>query len=67
MLPGHQYGSRWRTHCIAGIVSREFYALIGKAIDVGGLEFFLTIAGQISITQVVRQNVDDVRFVGLGE
>ena len=43
-----------------GVVIGELHPLPGKAIDIGGLELFLSVAGEISVAGIIEEDVDDV-------
>ena len=44
----------------------EFHAFRSEPVDVGCFEFLLAVAGEITVTEIVGQNVDDVWFFGTG-
>ena len=62
---GHQCGARWRANSGACIKGRHLHAFRRKPINIGGLYQFSPVGRQVSITEIVRHNHDDVR-TGLG-
>ena len=66
VLAGHQHTARRRADGVAGVVAREPHALLGQAIEVGGLDFFLAVTAQLGVTEIVRHDEDDVRLGCLG-
>jgi len=44
----------------------ETEPLLGEAIDAGSLELLLSVAAEITDTEVVGENVDDVRLESFG-
>ena len=61
VLAGHEHATRWRADGVAGVVTREAHALPGQAVEVGRLDFLLTVAAQLRVAQVVGENENDVR------
>ena len=55
-----QRATRRSAHGASGIVLREFHALFRQGIDVRRLEMRLAVTAQITIAEVVCQNVDHV-------
>lgn len=56
MQAGEQAGPRWRADSCSGIASCEAHPVGGEAVDVGSVEFFLTIAADISVPEVVGKD-----------
>jgi hypothetical protein len=40
----------------------EFHPLAGEAVDVRRLEFFLPVAREVAVAEIVGEDVDDIRF-----
>ena len=57
---GHQYTSRTGTHWTTAVVLRKFHPLTRELIDSRGAYFRLAVAPQFVVTEVVRQNQNDV-------
>ncbi|MBR20115.1 MAG: hypothetical protein CMA64_08235 [Euryarchaeota archaeon] len=69
MLAGHQHAARRRADGVAGVVASEPHALLGQAVEVGSLDFFLPIAAQLRVAKVVGHDENNVRLgrLGLGQ
>ena len=66
VLAGHEHAARRRADGVAAVVAREAHALRGQAVEVGCLDFFLPVAAQLRVAQVVGEDEDDVRLGRLG-
>lgn len=55
---------RRRTHCAPGIVAGEFYPLGRHTIEVGSLDDFLSIAPEITVSEIVSEDVNDIGLLG---
>ena len=44
----------------------KFDALCGKQVNVWGLELLLSIAGKITVTGIIKKNIDDIGRCGFG-
>ena len=40
----------------------ETHAVLGQLVDVGSFEFFLSVATQVAVSQVIRQDEYHIRF-----
>lgn len=58
--PGHEDGAGGAADGVSRVVLGETKALRSQTIDVRRLQFFLAIAGEISVAEVVCEDVDDV-------
>jgi hypothetical protein len=67
MLARHQHAPRGGTNGVTAVVLRKPHAFGRQAIQVGRLDFLLTVAPQFGIAQIVRQDVNDVRGLLGGE
>ena len=63
VLPGHQGGAGRGADGAAGVCLGETHAFLCQAVDVGGEDVFLPVAGKVAIPHVITQDKDDVRFV----
>ena len=59
---GHQRGPGRCANGTPGVVIGEHHPPLGEAVDIGRDEFGLAVAAQVAVSQIVGQNVDDVRF-----
>lgn len=67
MKPLHETRSRRRADRVSGVGIAEAHSFARDPIDVRSLNLFLTVTTQITPTQVIGQDEDDVRLmVGLG-
>ena len=66
MFAGDEHAARRRADGVAAVVAREAHALRGQAVEVGRLDFFLPVAAQLRVAQVVGENEDNVRLGRLG-
>ena len=60
---GHQPAPRGRAVGCRGVAVRQPHAFGGEPIEVGRLDDFVAVAGQIAVAEVVGQHHDDVRTV----
>ncbi len=60
VLAGHQGVARWGADGIRRVMIGELDALRGETIDVGCLEFLLPKARQITVAEVISEDVDDI-------
>ena len=67
VLTGQEIGPRGTADGIARVVAGEEDAFFGETVDVGGLVFLLTVAGEITEAEVVGEDVDDVGLGGCVE
>ena len=61
MQPGHQRTPRRGTHRAARIMLGELHTGLGNPVDIGRLEFLLTITTQVAVSEIVSQDVDNIR------
>ena len=66
VLASDEHAARRRADGVATVVAREAHSLRGQAVEVGGLDFFLPVAAQLRVAQVVGKDEDDVRLGRLG-
>ena len=64
MPPGHQHATRRRTHRVPGIVRRKPHALPGETVDVGSADLFLSVATQLRIAEIIREDENNVGLFG---
>ena len=64
VLAGKKNQSGWPANGVPGIVVSEAQALFGHTVEARGLDYFLPVATQISIAQIVAHDVDQVGFFG---
>ncbi|OQB36017.1 MAG: hypothetical protein BWY09_02077 [Candidatus Hydrogenedentes bacterium ADurb.Bin179] len=57
---GHQGTPGWRAHRTARVGLGKTHALHGHAVQSRRQDFLLTVTTQVAITQVVRENENDV-------
>ena len=60
VLTRHQHTPRWRAHRRSRIKIREPHPAFSQAINVRSLDEFLPITAQVTITQIIGHNVNDV-------
>ena len=60
MLPTHQDTPRRRADIVPRIMRQEPHPLPGHAVQIGCLDFLLPITSQISITEIIGQNENDI-------
>ena len=65
MQTGHQHRSRGSTNGAAGIMLGEQHASFGECINIGSLEFCLSIAAQVTVTKIIGQDVNNIRLLAL--
>ncbi len=56
----HQYAARGGADCGTGIMLGELDSLGRESVDVGCPEFLLSVTGEIPVTCIIKQDVDDV-------
>ena len=66
MFAGDEHAARRRADGVAAVVAREAHALRGQAVEVWRLDFFLPVAAQLRVAEVVGEDEDDVRPGRLG-
>ena len=63
-MPGmksrHQHTTRRSTHGVPGVVLGQAHSVLCQLIQIGGANFLLPKAPQISISKIIRQNKDDI-------
>ena len=62
MQSGHQHRTRRSADRAAAIVMREEFALRSQAIDVGRLDFGLSVTPDIAVAQIVGKNIDHIEI-----
>jgi len=62
----HQRAARRSADGTAAIRLRKFHAIRRQPVDVWRCDQLLTVAANVAVTEVVRQNEDDVRLDGAG-
>ena len=64
VLTGHQYGTGRGAYRASGVMLSEQHPLLRELVNIRCSYFFLSIAPQITISQIVGNNVDNVRECG---
>src|SRR5436190_2463338 len=64
VLARHQRRTRRRAHCAAGVALCEAHALGSETIDVRCFDFRLSITTQVAVTEIVREDENDIWLFG---
>lgn len=68
VLAGKKNQAGWTANGMPGIMVGEAQPFFGHAVEAWGLDYFLPIATQVSVAQIVAHDVDQVGFrIGLGQ
>jgi len=60
----HEDATGWGTDGVSAVVLSEFHSFGGEAVNIGGLDFFLAVAAQVRVAEIVGDDVDDVGLSG---
>ena len=60
MQPSHEYTPGWRTTVGTGVSLGELHAFGSQTVDIGGLDLFLPVTTQCTVTEIVSEDKDDV-------
>lgn len=50
----------------SGVMMGEFDPFAGKTVDIGSFDFFLSVAAEFSVAEVIGEDEDDIRLLLLG-
>ena len=67
MFAGHEDTARGSADGVARIGAGEFHPRSGERVDAWRLDFFLSVAAEFAIPEIVREDEDDVGLFGGGE
>ena len=67
MFAGHEDTARGRADGVAGVGTGEFHARGGERVDAGRLDLLLSVAAELAVAEIIREDEDDVGLFGAGQ